>query len=132
MNIAGLIIGLFAVIVGGFGIANIMFVSVKERTYIIGIKKAIGAKQIYILLEFLLEAILLCVLGGIAGLIVVATLFGTLQWVMVNILESDFKFYITAENLAIGIGISVVTGIISGFIPAWNASRMRPVDAIRS
>ena len=132
VNIAGLIIGLFAVIVGGFGIANIMFVSVKERTYIIGIKKAIGAKQIYILLEFLLEAIVLCVLGGIAGLIVVVSLLGTLQWVMVNVVESDFKFYITAENLAIGIGISVVTGIISGFIPAWNASRMRPVDAIRS
>jgi len=132
VNIAGLIIGLFAVIVGGFGIANIMFVSVKERTYIIGIKKAIGAKQIYILLEFLLEAIVLCVLGGIAGLIVVVSLFGTLQWVMVNIIKSDFKFYITTENLAIGIGISVVTGIISGFIPAWNASRMRPVDAIRN
>ncbi|MCS6818319.1 MAG: ABC transporter permease, partial [Chitinophagales bacterium] len=65
INVAGFLIGIFSIVVGGFGIANIMFVSVKERTYIIGIKKAIGAKQLYILLEFLLEAILLCVLGGI-------------------------------------------------------------------
>lgn len=132
INIAGFIIGFFAVIVGGFGIANIMFVSVKERTYIIGIKKAIGAKQIYILLEFLLEAILLCLIGGIAGLLSVVALFQVLQYLLKHWAETDFVFYITAENIAIGIGISVITGIISGFIPAWNASRMKPVDAIRS
>jgi len=132
INIAGFIIGFFAVIVGGFGIANIMFVSVKERTYIIGIKKAIGAKQIYILLEFLLEAILLCLIGGIAGLLSVVALFQVLQYLLKHWAETDFTFYITAENIAIGIGISVVTGIVSGFIPAWNASRMKPVDAIRS
>ncbi len=132
VNIAGLIIGFFSVIVGGFGIANIMFVSAKERTYIIGIKKAIGAKQVYILLEFLLEAVLLCVLGGLAGLIVVAGLFGAMQWVMANVLESSFKFYLTPANLFIGISISVITGVLAGFIPAWNASKMRPVDAIRN
>lgn len=132
INLAGFIIGFFAVIVGGFGIANIMFVSVKERTYIIGIKKAIGAKQIYILLEFLLEAVLLCLIGGIAGLLAVIALFQSLQYVLKYWIETDFTFYITAENIAIGIGISVITGIISGFIPAWNASRMKPVDAIRS
>lgn len=132
INLAGFIIGFFSVIVGGFGIANIMFVSVKERTYIIGIKKAIGAKQIYILLEFLLEAILLCLIGGIAGLIAVVALFQGLEYALKNWVESDFTFFITAENIAIGIGISVATGIISGFIPAWNASRMKPVDAIRS
>lgn len=132
INLAGFIIGFFAVIVGGFGIANIMFVSVKERTYIIGIKKAIGAKQIYILLEFLLEAVLLCLIGGVAGLLAVIALFQSLQYVLKYWIETDFTFYITAENIAIGIGISVITGIISGFIPAWNASRMKPVDAIRS
>jgi putative ABC transport system permease protein len=132
INMAGFIIGLFSIVVGGFGIANIMFVSVKERTYVIGIKKAIGAKQIYILLEFLLEAILLCIIGGIAGLLAVVGLFQALEYVLKNWTQTDFSFYITAENIAIGIGISVATGIISGFIPAWSASRMRPVDAIRS
>ncbi len=132
INLAGFIIGFFSVIVGGFGIANIMFVSVKERTYIIGIKKAIGAKQLYILLEFLLEAILLCVIGGVAGLLAVVALFQVLEYGLKHWAETDFTFFITAENIAIGIGISVATGIISGFIPAWNASRMKPVDAIRS
>jgi putative ABC transport system permease protein len=132
VNIAGMCIGIFSVLVGGFGIANIMFVSVKERTYIIGIKKAIGAKKIYILLEFLLEAVVLCVIGGITGLLVVVVLFGGLQYYLANVVETDFKFYITTANLLYGITISVITGILAGFIPAYSAANMRPVDAIRS
>lgn len=131
VNLAGMIIGLFSIVVGGFGIANIMFVSVKERTPIIGIKKALGAKQIYILLEFLLEAVMLCVLGGLAGLTVVIMLFKSLDYILLHFVESSFHFYITSGNLIFGISISVFTGIIAGFIPAWNASRLRPVDAIR-
>ncbi len=132
VNVAGLCIGIFSVLVGGFGIANIMFVSVKERTYIIGIKKAIGAKKIYILLEFLLEAVVLCVIGGIVGLLVVVLLFGALQYYLTNVVETDFMFYITTTNLIYGVLISVVTGILAGFIPAYSAANMRPVDAIRS
>lgn len=132
INVVGIIIGGFSIIVGGFGIANIMFVAVKERTYIIGIKKAIGAKRIYILLEFLLEAIVLCVLGGIAGLVVVVLLISGLQYLVTNVWENDFKFYITAYNLILGVSISVFVGVLAGFIPAWSASKMRPVDAIRS
>lgn len=132
VSIAGWIIGIFSIIVGAFGIANIMFVAVKERTYIIGIKKAIGARQLFILLEFLLEAVVLCLIGGIVGLLVVVALIQTLQYFTTYVWESDFKFYITGFNLFLGVSISVVVGIVAGFIPAWSASKMKPVDAIRS
>lgn len=131
VNIAGMFIGGFSILVGGFGIANIMFVSVKERTNIIGIKKALGAKQIYILLEFLLEAIMLCMIGGAMGLILVFGLAG-LANLMLQHAQSSFVFHVTAYNVSIGLSISIVIGVIAGFIPAWQASRMKPVDAIRS
>ena len=131
VNIAGMFIGGFSILVGGFGIANIMFVSVKERTNIIGIKKALGAKQIYILLEFLLEAIMLCMIGGAMGLMLVFGL-ASLANAMLKHSESSFVFYLTAQNITIGLSISIVIGIIAGFIPAYQASRMKPVDAIRS
>ncbi|HEY0262636.1 MAG TPA: FtsX-like permease family protein [Chitinophagales bacterium] len=119
-------------LVGGFGIANIMFVSVKERTNIIGIKKALGAKQIYILMEFLLEAILLSLLGGIVGLILTCVVIEGVQLWVREIKHSTFVFYITLANLKVGFLISFTVGVISGFIPAYQASKMRPVDAIRS
>ncbi len=131
VSFAGFIIGGFSMLVGGFGIANIMFVSVKERTNIIGIKKALGAKQIYILLEFLLEAVILCLLGGLIGLILMFSLIKSLEWYLVTYQESTFVFYITFKNIMIGFVMSFIIGVISGFIPAWQASRMKPVDAIR-
>lgn len=130
INIAGLFIGGFSILVGTFGIANIMFVSVQERVYQIGIKKALGAKKIYILLEFLLEAVMLCLFGGLLGLGAVILLFQILGW-MVASSGTDFKFYITAQNILVGLSISIVTGILAGFIPAWSAANMKPVDAIR-
>lgn len=130
INLAGLFIGGFSILVGTFGIANIMFVSVQERVYQIGIKKALGARKLYILLEFLLEAIMLCLFGGLMGLITVIGLFKLLQ-LAVTSSGSDFKFYITAQNIMIGISISVVTGVIAGFLPALSAANMKPVDAIR-
>jgi putative ABC transport system permease protein len=130
VNIAGIIIGGFSILVGGFGIANIMFVSVKERTNIIGIKKALGAKQIYILLEFLLEAVMLCMLGGLAGLGLVLALSALANY-MLQSSGSTFVFYLTTTNVVIGISISVVIGIIAGFVPAYQAAKMKPVDAIR-
>ncbi len=132
INVAGLFIGGFSIFVGAFGIANIMFVAVKERTYIIGIKKAIGAKKIYILLEFLLEAVVLCVFGGLMGLVTVLGLFQVLQYLVTHVYESDFQFHITAANVTLGISISIFVGILAGFIPAWFAANMKPVDAIRS
>jgi len=125
VNIAGGIIGIFSIIVGGFSIANIMFVSVKERTNIIGIQKALGAKNYFILFQFLFESIFLCLVGGLIGLLIIflGTLF--LTYVL------DFEVFLTLDNIMLGISISVIIGLISGFIPAWGASRMDPVEAIR-
>jgi putative ABC transport system permease protein len=125
INIAGRAIGFFAILVGMFSVANIMFVSVKERTNIIGIKKAIGAKRYFILLEFLMEAIVLCILGGLLGLFFVFLVMKILGAVL------DFEMYLSMQNMIIGVGLSVLIGILAGFIPANQASKMDPVDAMR-
>jgi putative ABC transport system permease protein len=125
LNMAGLIIGGFAIFVGMFSVANIMFVSVKERTNIIGIKKALGAKQYYILLEFLIESVILCIIGGVFGLLFVYAITELLAGVM------PFAIFLSFKNVLIGILLSAIIGVISGFIPAWQAARMDPVEAIR-
>lgn len=132
INFAGGFIGAFSILVGGFGVANIMFVSVKERTAIIGIKKALGAKNFFILLEFLIEAVVLCLLGGVLGLILVYILVTVGEYVILNTFEMDFKFIISAGQVTFGLLFSAFIGVFFGFIPAFIASRMRPVDAIRS
>lgn len=124
LNIAGLIIGGFAILVGGFGIANIMFVSVRERTRIIGIQKAIGARNVFILFEFLFEAVSLSLMGGIVGLLLI--FIGSL--VANSMME--FKIVLGLNNIALGLSISAAIGIIAGFAPAWRASRLNPVVAI--
>jgi len=126
INIAGFFIGIFSIIVGGFGIANIMFVSVKERTHIIGIEKAIGAKNWFILMEFLVESIILSLIGGVVGLLIIGI--GTL---VIN-LTGNFTMYLTMGNILLGLGISSAIGLISGFAPAWQAARMNPVVAINT
>lgn len=126
INIAGGIIAFFSILVGGFGIANIMFVSVKERTSIIGVQKALGAKRYFILIQFLYESVLLAVAGGIIGLLLI--FLGT---VLVNA-TSDFSIVLTIPNIIRGLLISAVIGIVSGFVPAWVASRLSPVEAINS
>ncbi|MCL6524138.1 MAG: ABC transporter permease [Thermoflavifilum sp.] len=126
INTGGWFIGIFALIVGAFGIANIMFVSVKERTNIIGIKKAVGARNSTILGEFLMESVLLCLVGGLMGII----------WVYIGTkLASGFFSYtifLSTSNFLTGILVSVFTGVIAGYIPAYHASRLDPVVAIRS
>ncbi len=129
INIAGGFIGIFSILVGGFGIANIMFVSVKERTNQIGIQKALGAKKFFILFQFLFEAVLLALAGGIIGLILV---FGGATAVTGYELLGNFKVTLTAGNIVLGLSISAVIGIISGFAPAWSAARMDPVEAINT
>jgi len=124
INIAGWIIGGFSILVGGFGIANIMFVSVRERTSIIGIQMALGAKRRWILQQFLTESVLLSVTGGIFGLIIV--FIGTL---FVNYFFA-LGMYLTAGNIILAIAISATIGIFAGFAPASAASRMNPVEAI--
>ncbi|WP_348800499.1 ABC transporter permease [Flavobacterium adhaerens] len=126
LRLGGICISCFAFLVGGFGVANIMFVSVKERTNLIGIQKSLGAKNRFILFQFLFEAIILCVIGGIIGLFIV--------WVIAMILSKalDFEFVLSLGNILIGGGLSIIVGVLSGIIPAISASKLDPVEAIRT
>jgi putative ABC transport system permease protein len=126
IGVAGWIIGGFSILVGGFGIANIMFVSVRERTNQIGIQKSLGAKRYFILVQFLSEAIALCIIGGVIGLILVflATLLGS------SVMGFDLS--LSFGNIITGLMISATIGVISGFIPAFTAAKLDPVEAIRS
>jgi len=126
IGIVGWIIGGFSLLVGGFGIANIMFVSVKERTNQIGIQKALGAKNYFILLQFLFEAVFLSLMGGLVGLLLVFIL----TWVASGVF--DFSMTLSMKNIILGLSVSAVIGFISGFIPSWSASRLDPVEAMRS
>lgn len=125
-NLAGWIIGGFSILVGGFGIANIMFVSVKERTKIIGIQKAIGAKKYFILLQFIFEAVVLSLLGGVIGLILIFV--GTLIFSA----AADMTISLSMANIILGLTISGVIGVLAGFIPALSASRLDPVEAMNA
>ena len=127
MNLIGWVISGFSLLVGGFGIANIMFVSVKERTNLIGIQKSLGAKNHFILFQFLFEAVILAVVGGIVGLALVWI--GTL---IANGMATDFEFVLSLGNMFVGFFISSVIGLIAGLIPAVSASRLDPVEAIRT
>ena len=125
LSVAGWIIGGFSILVGAFGIANIMFVSVKERVPIIGIQKAIGATRVFILLQFLIESIMLTVLGGLTGLLITALVIYFIQPYI------DLPIQLTAANILLAVNISVLVGIISGFVPAYSASQLDPVEAMR-
>lgn len=126
VNIGGWAIGALSLIVGAFGIANIMFVTVKERTSMIGLKKAIGAKRKSILLEFLLEAALICLMGGMIGLVLV--------YILTIVLTHLFNFpvFISPGIFSVAISICITVGILAGIIPASTAARLHPVVAIRS
>ncbi len=127
ISVVGWIIGGFSLLVGGFGIANIMFVSVKERTTQIGIQKSLGAKNYFILLQFLFEAVFLSLLGGLSGLLIIYLL-----TLIVNSMDLSFVLVLTLNNIMIGVGVSGVIGLISGSLPARNASKLNPVEAMRS
>lgn len=126
ISLAGWVIGGFSILIGGFGIANIMFVSVKERTNLIGIQKALGAKKYTILTQFLTEAAVLALAGGAIGILlvsIVVVVFGS---------SETFPMQLSIYNIIRGLVISSVIGIVSGFLPAYTAANLNPVDAINS
>ncbi|MEB2781039.1 ABC transporter permease [Algoriphagus sp. C2-6-M1] len=124
ISVAGWVIGGFSILVGGFGIANIMFVSVRERTNIIGIQKSLGAKNYFILFQFLFESVCLSLIGGITGIVIVYFL----TFVQLGSLEIILSF----KNIMLGLGVSTLIGVVSGIVPATLAARMDPVEAIRT
>jgi len=126
INLGGWMIGLLSLIVGAFGIANIMFVTVRERTPIIGLKKAIGAKKRTIMMEFLLESAMICIIGGLIGIILVVILAQVFTTVF------NFPVFVSINILAVAILICISIGILAGIIPAMSAAKMDPVVAIRS
>ena len=124
IQIAGLLITGLALFVGAIGIMNIMFVSVKERTKEIGIRKAIGAKKRTILGQFISEAAIICLIGGLIGLGV--AIIGSMI-----IAQFDFPVTVDADAVILAVTISLITGVLSGFAPAYTASKLDPVDALR-
>ncbi|HAQ64970.1 MAG TPA: ABC transporter [Bacteroidales bacterium] len=126
LAIIGWVIGGFSLLVGGFGIANIMFVSVRERTSIIGIQKALGAKNYFVLTQFLTESVVLALMGGLGGLIII--------WLLTLLITYgfDFELFLTIKNTILGLSVSAFIGLVSGLIPAWSASKLDPVEAMRS
>ncbi|WP_055444400.1 ABC transporter permease [Lacinutrix himadriensis] len=127
LNFMGWIISGFSLLVGGFGIANIMFVSVKERTNLIGIQKSLGAKNRFIMFQFLFEAVILAVIGGLVGLFLV-----WLVSILMTQLTDSFEFVLSYGNMFLGFILSTIIGLVSGVIPAISASKLDPVEAIRT
>lgn len=125
IDIVGAIIGGFSILVGGFGIANIMFVSVKEQTKLIGIQKALGAKNYFVLMQFLYESIILALIGGVIGLLLIYLL-------TYFISSEEMEFTLDAGNIILGLIISISIGVIAGIIPAYKAAKLNPVVAIAS
>lgn len=126
ISVVGWIIGGFSLLVGGFGIANIMFVSVRERTSQIGIQKSMGAKNSFILQQFLFESIFLSILGGLVGLFMI--------FIITKIISVtfDMPLVLTAGNIILGVSVSAIIGLVSGFVPALSASKLDPVEAMRT
>lgn len=124
IGLAGWVIGGFSILVGGFGIANIMFVSVRERTHIIGIQKSLGAKNYFILFQFLFESVFLSVIGGGVGILLV--------WLLSFVSLGSLDLVLSLSNIVLGLGVSAIIGMASGIIPAAMAARLDPVIAIRS
>jgi len=126
INFAGWLIGGFSILVGGFGIANIMFVSVRERTKIIGLQKAMGAKNRFIMLEFLFEASTLSLIGGAVGLAII--------YIAARVVSKayDYPLALSVGNIILGLFISIVIGLIAGVMPARTAARLDPVTAMNT
>jgi putative ABC transport system permease protein len=123
----GWFIGIFAILVGCFSIANIMFVSVRERTRIIGVQKAIGAKSNFIMLQFLFEAVALCVIGALFALVAIESIV-----IVVNAIDIGFVMNVRPSRVIVALSVAVASGLIAGLAPARRAAEMEPVEAMRT
>lgn len=132
IRVIGIIIGGFSMVVGCFGVANIMYVSVKERTQEIGIQKALGATSNFILTQFLVESVMMCIAGGLIGMGLVWGTLKVFNLVLLYQLKSSVTLYLTFSDIMLGIVSSVLVGLIAGFLPARAGAAQNPVDAIRS
>ncbi|MBR5282576.1 MAG: FtsX-like permease family protein, partial [Alistipes sp.] len=132
VNSVGWVIAGFSLLAGGFGVANIMFVSVKERTHIIGIQKALGAKRHIILTQFLIEALLLCIAGGLLGILLAWGALLVWDLVMSAPQSGMFEIQLSGQNILTALVVSCVIGVLSGLAPAISAATMSPADAINS
>ena len=121
-------IGVFAILIGCFSVANIMFVSVRERTPLIGVQKALGAKSAFVLAQFLIEAVALCIMGALLALITLALL----VFLVNSALSEGLSLVFGLNRFLLGLGIAVLSGVVSGLAPAMQAARMDPVEAMRT
>ncbi|MCS6905896.1 MAG: ABC transporter permease [Bacteroidia bacterium] len=131
LHIGGIFISAFSLLIGGFGIANIMFVSVKERTKEIGIQKSLGATRNFILLQFLVESVILCIIGGILGMATFGLIAMVAKW-WLSISKIGLEIVFSLKNIFIGIVISIFIGILFGLLPSYHAAQLNPVDAMRA
>jgi putative ABC transport system permease protein len=132
ITVIGVIIGGFSMVVGCFGVANIMFVSVKERTQEIGIQKALGANRGFILAQFLTESVILCILGGMIGLGLVWSTLKLFNVFLKYQMESSITLYLSVSDVMLGLVVSILVGLLAGFLPASSGAKLNPVDAIRA
>lgn len=131
LRIGGVVISLFSILVGGFGIGNIMYTTVKERTFEIGVQKALGATRSFILFQFLSESVIICILGGLIGLALNYGITQLIQFVLIQ-METNFSVVVSMRDMALGVAMSAVIGLVSGLIPSMLAARMDPVESMRA
>jgi putative ABC transport system permease protein len=131
LYVGGIIICIFSMIVGGFGIGNIMYTAVKERTFEIGVQKSLGATRAFILYQFLIESLILCLIGGALGIVFELLVVAALQAIM-NAADAGFTIIFSTFSFSVGVGFSAVIGILSGLLPSISASRLDPVESMRT
>ncbi|MEO1588005.1 MAG: FtsX-like permease family protein, partial [Bacteroidota bacterium] len=130
LETGGWVISIFSILIGGFSIGNIMYISVKERTNEIGVQKALGSSQAFVMYQFLTESLLLCFIGGLVGILMVV-LMGVTAEAVLQAANVPLEVTFAPSDILIGVGVSLLIGLLAGIIPASLAAKLDPVVAIR-